>query len=86
MKLIVNFGERKVVVPCGTSGDLLVRELIRLATLKYCKLVRVYFIVDRSIIVLHAEQNVLSTGRGREKGNQQQQQQHLIVVISVRHD
>jgi hypothetical protein len=40
MKVIVNFGEKKVVVPCGTNGDLSIRELIHLATTKYCKLVR----------------------------------------------
>lgn len=40
MKVIVNFGEKKVVVPCGTNGDLLIRELIQLATAKYRKLVR----------------------------------------------
>lgn len=42
MKVIVNFGETKVVVPCGTNGDLSIRELIQLATTKYCKLVRLY--------------------------------------------
>ena len=40
MKVIVNFGEKKVVVPCGTNGDLLIRELIQLATAKYRKLIR----------------------------------------------
>lgn len=40
MKVIVNFGEKKVVVPCGTHGDLSIRELIQSATAKYCKLVR----------------------------------------------
>ncbi|CAF3377001.1 unnamed protein product [Rotaria socialis] len=38
MKVIVTFGETKVVVPCGTNGDLSIRELIRSATTKYCKL------------------------------------------------
>ncbi|CAF1180723.1 unnamed protein product [Adineta ricciae] len=38
MKVIVNFGEKKVVVPCGPSGDLSIRELIRSATAKYSKL------------------------------------------------
>lgn len=42
MKVIVNFGEKKVVVPCGTNGDLSIRELIQLATAKYRKLVRIY--------------------------------------------
>jgi len=45
MKVIVNFGETKVVVPCGTNGDLSIRELIQLATAKYCKLVRPIFIL-----------------------------------------
>jgi hypothetical protein len=45
MKVIVNFGETKVVVPCGTNGDLSIRELIHLATAKYCKLVSVYLVV-----------------------------------------
>lgn len=40
MKVIVNFGEKKVVVPCGINGDLSIRELIQLATTKYRKLVR----------------------------------------------
>jgi len=39
MKVIVNFGDKKVVVPCGIDGDLSIRELIHLATVKYCKLV-----------------------------------------------
>ncbi|CAF3620494.1 unnamed protein product [Rotaria sp. Silwood1] len=38
MKVIVNFGETKVVVPCGINGDLSIRELIHSATTKYCKL------------------------------------------------
>ncbi len=42
MKVIVNFGEKKVVVPCGTNGDISIRELIQIATTKYCKLVRIY--------------------------------------------
>ena len=40
MKVIVNFGEKKVVVPCGIDGDLSIRDLIYTATAKYCKLVR----------------------------------------------
>lgn len=40
MKVIVNFGEQKVVVPCGNDGDLSIRNLIQLATSKYSKLVR----------------------------------------------
>ena len=44
MKVIVNFGEKKVVVPCGTHGDLSIRELIQSATAKYCKLVRFVFV------------------------------------------
>ncbi|CAF3690986.1 unnamed protein product [Adineta steineri] len=38
MKVIVNFGEKKVVVPCGPNGDLSIRELIHLAKTKYSKL------------------------------------------------
>ncbi len=41
MKVIINFGEKKVVVPCGIDGDISIRELINSATAKYCKLVRV---------------------------------------------
>ena len=41
MKVIVNFGEKKVVVPCGPTGDLSIRELIRSATAKYSKLVSI---------------------------------------------
>jgi len=40
MKVIVNFGEQKVVVPCGNDGDLSIRDLISIATIKYSKLVR----------------------------------------------
>ena len=40
MKVIVNFGEKKVVVPCGLDGDISIRELIHSATAKYSKLVR----------------------------------------------
>lgn len=40
MKVIINFGEKKVVVPCGIDGEISIRELINLATAKYCKLVR----------------------------------------------
>lgn len=40
MKVIVNFGEKKVVVPCGIDGEISIRELINIATAKYCKLVR----------------------------------------------
>ena len=40
MKVIVNFGEQKVVVPCGNDGDLSIRDLILLAAAKYSKLVR----------------------------------------------
>ena len=40
MKVIINFGEKKVVVPCGAHGDLTIGDLIRVATNKYCKLVR----------------------------------------------
>ena len=46
MKVIVNFGEKKVVVPCGIDGDLSIRELIYTATAKYCKLVRGISISD----------------------------------------
>lgn len=51
MKVIINFGEKKVVVPCGTNGDLTVGDLIRIATNKYCKLVsdRVY----ESLLTIH---------------------------------
>ncbi|CAF0997726.1 unnamed protein product [Adineta ricciae] len=38
MKVIVNFGEKKVVVPCGLNGDISIRELIHSATTKYSKL------------------------------------------------
>jgi len=38
MKVIVNFGEKKVVVPCGTTGELFIRDLIQLAITKFCKL------------------------------------------------
>ncbi|CAF1041998.1 unnamed protein product [Adineta ricciae] len=38
MKVIVNFGEKKVVVPCGLDGDISIRELIHSATTKYSKL------------------------------------------------
>ncbi|CAF2625893.1 unnamed protein product [Rotaria sp. Silwood2] len=38
MKVIINFGEKKVVVPCGIDGNISIRELINLATAKYCKL------------------------------------------------
>ncbi|CAF3433248.1 unnamed protein product [Rotaria socialis] len=38
MKVIINFGEKKVVVPCGLDGDISVRELINIATAKYRKL------------------------------------------------
>ncbi|CAF3675334.1 unnamed protein product [Rotaria sordida] len=38
MKVIINFGEKKVVVPCGIDGDISIRELINVATAKYCKL------------------------------------------------
>lgn len=34
MKVIVNFGEKKVVVPCGTDGDISIRQLINVATAK----------------------------------------------------
>jgi len=43
MKVIINFGEKKVVVPCGIDGDISIRELINLATAKYSKLVRVSY-------------------------------------------
>ena len=39
MKVIINFGEKKVVVPCGVDGDLSIRDLIHVATAKFCKLV-----------------------------------------------
>ncbi|CAF3654779.1 unnamed protein product [Rotaria sp. Silwood1] len=38
MKVIINFGEKRVVVPCGNDGDISIRELINTATAKYCKL------------------------------------------------
>ncbi|CAF4714159.1 unnamed protein product [Rotaria sp. Silwood1] len=38
MKVIINFGEKRVVVPCGNDGDISIRELINVATAKYCKL------------------------------------------------
>jgi hypothetical protein len=40
MKVIISFGEKKVVVPCGSDGEISIRELINLATAKYSKLVR----------------------------------------------
>ncbi len=43
MKVIINFGETKVVVPCGIDGDISIRELINLAAAKYSKLVRVSY-------------------------------------------
>jgi hypothetical protein len=56
MKVIVNFGEKKVVVPCGIDGDLSIRELITLATAKYCKLVSVYVTsIDINMIVVISE-------------------------------
>ena len=48
MKVIVNFGEKKVLVPCGTTGDLLIRELIQMAINKYCKLV---IMIERQISI-----------------------------------
>ncbi|CAF1427046.1 unnamed protein product [Adineta steineri] len=38
MKVIINFGETKVVVPCGSKGDISIHKLIDLATAKYSKL------------------------------------------------
>ncbi|UJR15331.1 hypothetical protein I4U23_002281 [Adineta vaga] len=38
MKVIISFGEKKVVVPCGFDGDISIRELIQSATAKYSKL------------------------------------------------
>ena len=42
MKVIINFGEKKVVVPCGTDGNISIKELINVATTKYRKLVRIF--------------------------------------------
>lgn len=39
MKVIINFGEKKVVVPCGIDGEISIRELINIAITKYSKLV-----------------------------------------------
>ena len=36
MKVIVNFGQIAIIVPCG-SGDLLVRDVIQLAIDRYKK-------------------------------------------------
>lgn len=41
MKVIINFGEKKVVVPCGIDGDISIRELINSAIIKYSKLVSI---------------------------------------------
>lgn len=48
MKVIINFGEKKVVVPCGIDGNMSIRDLIKVATAKYCKLVSVLLrFIDR---------------------------------------
>jgi hypothetical protein len=44
MKVIVNFGEKKVVVPCGLDGEISIRELIYSAAAKYAKLVSTFFV------------------------------------------
>ncbi|UJR31222.1 hypothetical protein I4U23_018726 [Adineta vaga] len=59
MKVIVNFGEKKVVVPCGPTGDLYIRELIQTATAKYSKLS-----AYNNVVNLNSEQIQLRLNNG----------------------
>ena len=62
MKVIVNFGQIAIIVPCG-SGDLLVRDVIQLAIDRYkkatSKVCFVFYLLSFYYLYLHIYHRII---------------------------